>query len=90
MFKQANANGSDMRFSEEGRPLAYRVEQWDSAKGSACVWARAPAIRGNTRQTLTLHWGRADATSESYGKSVFNASKGHAVVMHLGDAEGRR
>lgn len=87
-FTQAKADGSDIRFSAEGQPLAYQIEQWDSATGNACVWVRIPVIRGNTRQVLTLHWGRADAKSESNGKAVFNESNGYAVVMHLGGADG--
>ena len=31
-----------------------------------------------------MHWGNADAASESNGKAVFNASNGYAVVMHMG------
>jgi hypothetical protein len=88
-FTQANADGSDLRFSVEGQPLAYQIEQWDSSAGNASIWVRVPVIRGNTRQLLTLHWGRAEAKSESDGKAVFNASNGYAVVMHLGSSEGK-
>lgn len=88
-FTQANADGSDIRFSAEGQPLAYQIERWDPVGGHACIWVRIPVLRGNTRQVLTLHWGRTDSKSESNGKAVFNASNGYAVVMHLGDADGK-
>jgi len=87
-FQQANADGSDIRFSAESQPLAYQIDQWDPAGREACVWVRIPVIRGNSRQTLTMHWGRPNAKSESNGQAVFNASNGYAVVMHLGGADG--
>lgn len=86
-FSQARADGADLRFSADGKPLAYQIEQWDSAAGKACVWVRVPEIRGNARQTITIHWGQPAAASESSGKAVFNESGGHAVVMHLGDVD---
>ncbi|MFT7513769.1 MAG: hypothetical protein ACI9QL_002983 [Candidatus Omnitrophota bacterium] len=84
-FKHAGADGSDIRFSMEGKPLVYQIEHWDSVLGEAVIWVRIPIIRGNARHELTLHWGRSDAVSASDGHAVFNASNGYAVVMHLGD-----
>jgi|GEM_PF-2677915 hypothetical protein len=86
-FKQARADGSDIRFSAEGQPLAYQIERWDPARGEACVWVRIPVIRGNARQELTLHWGNAGAGTESDGNAVFHESNGYAVAMHLGDVD---
>ena len=85
-FKQAKAHGEDVRFSTvAGLPLAYQVEEWDAAKGTASIWVRIAKIEGNTRQTIRVHWGNADAVSESNGKAVFNESNGFASVWHLGD-----
>lgn len=84
-FRQASQDGSDIRFSFDGQPLAYQIEQWNAVDGKASVWVRIPEIRGNSRQVLTMHWGRDDTKSESDGKKVFNASNGYSVVMHLGD-----
>ncbi|MCA9173750.1 MAG: DUF2341 domain-containing protein [Planctomycetales bacterium] len=84
-FGQANSDGSDIRFSAAGEPLAYQIERWDAIAGEACLWVRIPVIRGNARQELGIHWGNANAVSESNGKSVFNRSNGYAVVMHLGE-----
>ena len=86
-FSQAKADGADLRFSAEGRPLAYQIEQWDPAAGAACVWVRMPVIRGNARQAVTLYWGKDDAASESNGGAVFNASNGFVTVMHLAPAD---
>lgn len=86
-FSQARADGADLRFSADGQPLAYQIEQWDPAGGEASVWVRMPVVRGNARQEFTLHWGQSDASSESNGQAVFNESNGYAVVMHLAAAD---
>jgi len=86
-FSQAAPDGVDIRFSADGRPLAYQVEHWNAAAREAAVWVLIPIIRGNTRQEFAIHWGNSDAKSESDGRTVFNESNGHRVVMHLGDAD---
>jgi hypothetical protein len=84
-FKQAGGNGSDIRFSSKGKPLAFQVDHWDADKGEASIWVRIPVIRGNERQEIKLHWGKAGAISGSNGNAVFNDSNGYAVAMHLGE-----
>jgi len=84
-FSQAKASGEDIRFSAGGAPLAYQVEEWDAAKGRASIWVKVPVIKGNARQELKLHWGKADAASESNGSAVFNAGNGYASVIHMGE-----
>ena len=86
-FGNAKADGADLRFStKNGEPLAYQIDEWDPVGGTAAVWVRIPVIQGNTRQEIKLHWGKADAASESNGKAVFNESNGYQSVFHLGDA----
>jgi hypothetical protein len=83
-FSQAKANGADLRFaSATGEPLAYQIEEWDAAKGTASVWVRVPKIQGNARQEIKLHWGKSDAEPESNGKAVFNESNGYLSVWHM-------
>ncbi|MEI7952544.1 MAG: DUF2341 domain-containing protein [Synechococcaceae cyanobacterium ELA182] len=83
-FKQAKANGEDLRFSSStGAPLSYQIEAWDAANGTACLWVRIPHITGNARQSIKLYWGKADAASESNGKAVFNESNGYLSVWHM-------
>jgi len=84
-FTQASAKGEDIRFSANGKPLAYQIEEWDAAAGQASIWVRIPMIRGNARQEIKMHWGKPDAASESKGSAVFNESNGYVVVMHMGD-----
>ena len=83
-FGQARPNGEDIRFSDStGTPLAYQIEEWDAANGTASVWVRIPTIKGNARQEIKLHWGKSDATSESNGAAVFNESHGFVSVCHM-------
>jgi hypothetical protein len=82
-FSQAKAKGEDLRFSAEGNALAYQVEEWDTANGTASVWVRIPTIKGNARQEIKLYWGKADAVSESSGSAVFNESNGYLSVWHM-------
>jgi len=84
-FSQVKPNGDDVRFSAAGKPLAYQIEEWDAVQGHASIWVRIPLITGNSRQEIKLHWGKADAASESNGKAVFNESNGFVTVMHLND-----
>jgi hypothetical protein len=85
-FQQARAGGEDLRFSSStGAPLAYEIEEWDRSKGQASIWVRIPRIVGNARQPIRLHWGKADAASESNGRAVFNESNGYLSVWHMGD-----
>ncbi len=85
-FSQAKAAGEDLRFSSaDGVPLAYQIEDWDPGAGTAAVWVRVPVIKGNARQEIKLHWGKADAASESSGKAVFNEANGYLSVWHLSD-----
>ena len=65
-FAQAKPDGADIRLSaSDGAALPYQIEQWDAAKGTASIWVRIPVIKGNARQTITLHWGKTDAKSDS-------------------------
>ncbi|MCX6876583.1 MAG: DUF2341 domain-containing protein [Verrucomicrobia bacterium] len=85
-FKQAKANGEDVRFATSaGVPLAYQIEDWDAANGTASIWVRLPSIKGNERQPVRLYWGKPDAASESNGKAVFNESNGYLSVWHMSD-----
>ncbi len=88
-FKQAMAGGEDIRFSGSGgETLAYEIEEWDGGKGSASIWVRIPHIAGNARQTIRVHWGKADAVSESNARAVFNETNGYLSVWHLGEVVG--
>jgi hypothetical protein len=85
-FSQAKANGEDIRFATStGTPLAHQIDEWDAANGTASIWVRIPTIKGNARQGIKMHWGKADAASESSGAAVFNESNGYLSVWHMND-----
>lgn len=85
-FTQAQANGDDLRFSTaDGKPLAYQIDEWDAKAGTASVWVSIPKITGNARQEVKLHWGKADAKSESDGKAVFGKANGFLSVWHMSE-----
>ncbi|MCA9063654.1 MAG: DUF2341 domain-containing protein [Planctomycetaceae bacterium] len=85
-FRQSQPDGSDIRFSENGQPLACQIEEWNADEQTASIWVRVPVIRGNSRQELQIHWGKMDAARESDGAAVFGESNGYAVVMHLAES----
>ena len=80
-FKQPKSDGSDLRFSAAGKPLAFQIEQWDVAQGAASIWVRIPKIKGNERKKIEMHWGKAGAAGESNGKAVFDESNGYMSIM---------
>jgi hypothetical protein len=84
-FQQTKAAGEDIRFSAAGQPLAYQVEEWNVAKGTASIWVKIPLIKGNARQEIKMHWGKADAASESNGAAVFTPANGFITVLHMSD-----
>ncbi|MEI6534145.1 MAG: DUF2341 domain-containing protein [Verrucomicrobiaceae bacterium] len=85
-FSQTKAKGEDLRFAAAGKALAYQIEEWDPAGGTASVWVRIPVIKGNERQEIKMFWGKADASAESNGSAVFNADNGFLSVLHLDEA----
>lgn len=89
-FTQARTGGEDIRFtSNNGSPLPYEIEQWDSVARRAAVWVRVDTIYGNnSTQTITMYWGNADATDSSSSAAVFDTADGFHGVWHLGDASG--
>jgi hypothetical protein len=85
-FSQSKAKGEDIRFADaSGKPLAYQIEEWDVAAGSASIWVRMPTITGNAHQAIKMFWGKPDAASESSGAAVFNESNGYLCTFHMAD-----
>ena len=84
-FRQAKPKGKDIRFSANGKPLAYQIERWDTEGCNADIWVRIPTIKGNDQQAIKMHWGNDQVASESNGEGVFQTKTGFAGVWHLGD-----
>jgi hypothetical protein len=84
-FGQSTADGSDIRFSSAtGAPLAYHIEEWDVARGTASIWVRVPKINGNARQELKMYWwGVANANGGPGRGPVFDQANGYVSVFHM-------
>ncbi len=85
-FNQAKASGEKTSASPpetDGKPLVYEIEEWNPKEGTAAIWERIPQIKGNARHELKLHWGNAEAESESNAANVFNESNGYLSVWHM-------
>ena len=85
-FSQAKLHGEDIRFTTgASASLAYQIEEWDVAHGTASIWLRVPVITGNERHQLKMFWGKSDANSESSGTNVFNESNGYLSIWHMNE-----
>ena len=84
-FSEADGKGNDLRFSANGEPLSYEIEDWDTKAATATIWVKIPIIRGNDRQQIKIHWGNPGSKTDSDGKAVFNTSNGYIGVWHLGN-----
>jgi hypothetical protein len=84
-FDQAAGSGSDCRFAKaDGTPLAFEIEQWDSAKGLASIWVRVDTVLGmNGTQSFTMYWSNPRASPVIGGKTVFDTADGFLAAYHL-------
>ncbi len=92
-FGQAKANGNDLRFTKsDGSPLAFEIERWDAAGGSAEIWVKTDTVYGNdSAHFITMYWGAQDSggfsvVSASNGAAVFDTGNGFQAVWHMGEA----
>jgi hypothetical protein len=85
-FSQANADGSDLRFSKtDGSVLPYQIEAWDKAAQTAAVWVKVDVKGNDATQAIAMHWGNTGATSESDGTKVFDKADGWIGDWHLAE-----
>jgi Concanavalin A-like lectin/glucanases superfamily/Domain of unknown function (DUF2341) len=85
-FSLASADGSDLRFSRDGTPLAHEIELWDAEAKMALIWVKVAEILGDTaEQTIEMRVGKDAGIAGSDGKSVFNLADGFYGVWHLGE-----
>jgi len=72
-FSKANADGSDIRFTEDDGEtlLPYWIEKWDSTSEEAIIWVKVPSIPANGETTIYIYYGNSGAGSESDGEAVF-------------------
>jgi acetyl esterase/lipase len=85
-FKQARADGSDLRFVRDGVALPHAIERWDAAGGQAAVWVLIDRVRGHDdTQAIEMRWGHPTAPDAGDSKAVFDTRDGFVGVWHLGE-----
>jgi len=87
VFNNANANGSDARFSKSsGAHLSYEIERWDKTNKLAEIWVLVDTIKShNASQSITMYWGNASAVDSSKSTAVFDTANGFQGVWHFGE-----
>jgi len=91
-FPQAQVSGNDIRFTKEnGTPLSYEIERWDSTGSVAEIWVRVDTVFGNdSSQYITMYWGLRSTGSATQSLSnsaaVFDTTNGFGGVWHMGPA----
>ena len=71
-FSKANSDGSDIRFSEDGRTtIPYWIESWDSASQKTIIWIKVSSISANSSKKIRMYYGNENAVSESNGDNTF-------------------
>lgn len=92
VFTQSKTGGADLRFRAfPGGPLAYRIDNWDSAGRKAEIWVSVDRILpNNTTQVIHMLWQKSDAVAASSGAAVFDSAKGFVAAWHMGGPIGPR
>jgi biopolymer transport protein ExbB len=89
-FRQARANGADIRFFDSaGKALPHGIEMWDAESGVAAIWVLLDRVKGGSRdQSIVMKWGHPTAPDIGDSKAVFSRAHGFAGVWHLGEDGG--
>jgi hypothetical protein len=93
-FNQANADGSDLRFSKDeivghATELPFQIERWDKPNKLAEIWVKVPKILGNNNtQAIKMYWGNSATLPTPPTDPVFSSSNGFAGAWHLGENPG--
>jgi hypothetical protein len=84
-FGSAKPDGSDLRFAKNnGTPLPYQVERWNSGLKQAEIWVRMDTVYGNdSAQSFQMCWGNTSAASQSSGTAVFDTLGGFMGAWHF-------
>jgi len=70
---KVNPDGSDIRFTDDqGNPLSYWIEKFDSVNQEAIIWVKIPVLQANQQITIYMYYGNPNAISEEDPESVFS------------------
>jgi len=66
-FDFSKTDGSDVYFlDEDGNPLYYWIEKWDSANQQAIVWVKIPSIPANSSIAVYMYYGSGENLYSSF------------------------
>ncbi len=83
-FSKANADGGDIRFFQNNKPLPYEIERWDFSAKNAAIWVKLDTIYGNSsNQSVVIAWGNSSLKTASKGSLVFDSAFSFEAVWHL-------
>ena len=84
-YSQANANGGDLRFIDQGgQELKYEIANWNTY-GESQVWVRVPSLTNDSN--FTMLWGNSAATLPAYANDG-SAWSDYFGVYHLEGGSG--
>ncbi|MBF0433412.1 MAG: DUF2341 domain-containing protein, partial [Fibrobacteria bacterium] len=87
-FNQADAAGSDIRFTKSDNTieLSFEIERWEYSSQQAWIWVQIDTVYGNdSTQYINMHWGKTGETSVSSPSKVFRTSNYFQGVWHLNE-----
>ena len=68
---KAKSDGSDLRFTEDGKELSYWVEEYNVSAKTARIWVNVPNIAANGEAKVKMYYGNPDASAVSDGNATF-------------------
>lgn len=86
-FSHAKSNGEDIRFvSENGLPLSYEIEKWDSSHQEAYIWVKLPSVSAASDTKFYMYYGNSQAVDAQSPQDVWDSS--YSLVLHLNESSG--
>ena len=68
---KAKMDGSDLRFTEDGKEFSYWIEDYDAGARTARIWVKVPSIPANREAKIKMYYGNEKAGSVSNGEATF-------------------
>jgi biopolymer transport protein ExbB len=87
-FKDASANGDDLRFvaEDDKTPLAFHVESFDPTAGVATVWVDVPQFPVGAIKKIWMYYGNKKAPAAADAAATFDPD--FTLVYHFDGAAG--
>jgi hypothetical protein len=84
-YSEFERNGSNLRITDgRNQDLAFEIEEWDSANGSALLWVSLDTILAG-QSGVDLRFQSLPMSTEHRASTVFSPSEGFASVLHFSE-----